>query len=66
MDKLERTGEMFFSVQPDVSAIKAEVPGQQGLHAEFRPVSQQAANRAAAGIVRASSSLVIVTKALRR
>jgi hypothetical protein len=40
MDKLERTGEMFFSVQPDVSAIKAEVPGQQGLHAEFRPVSQ--------------------------
>jgi hypothetical protein len=40
MDKLERTGEMFFSVQPEESAIKAELPGQQGLHAEFRPVSQ--------------------------
>jgi len=59
MDRLERTGETFFFVQP-------EVPGQQGLHAEYRPVSQQTANRAAADIIRASSSLVIVIKALRR
>jgi hypothetical protein len=66
MDKPEQTEEIFFFVQPEVSAIKPEIPGQQGHHAEFHPVSQPVANRAAAGIVRASSSLVIVIKPLRQ
>jgi len=66
MDKLGRTGGTFFCVQPDVLALKTEVPGHQELPAEVRPEFQQAANRTGAGIVRAYSSLVIGIKAPRR
>jgi predicted nucleic acid-binding Zn ribbon protein len=66
MGKPDQTREIFFFVQLEVSAIKPEIPEQQGLHAEFHQAYQQAANRAAAGIVQAFNSLVIVIKLLRR